>query len=569
MNAIRSAMTGLALLAWMAAACGQAATPTSTLPPADPRSATVGELAGTVTGRPAPAEPLAPVSIGFQLRSGGEVQTGEASKARLDFSDGAILRLAANSSFALQSVTPAADGSVTGRVRLELGRLWVSLFGGELQVETPVGVASVRGSFAVFTYQPGDPSTLDDDLLMVDCLEGACAAENDVVDEQLGNLERVVLSRRASLRQTLTQQDVLNFLQENPESGRLVATLTAAPPATETPTRTPSATATLGPAATATPPGPTDTLTPTEAPAETVVPVTLQPAFIVLGFHTVQPRETLFCLGRGYGVLPGAIAAANNLDAAAPLTIGQRLAIPAAQWTTIAAGPVCGPQFQSPFPGLPTATITATLSPAPATPICPAGQFFDPAMNQCRPISAGPTPTPTDTAPASVTPLPLPSATPTPVATRTPTTTATRSATPSLTPTPAPTFTPTTTATPTPTVTPTRDAAPPVISNLVPNPTTLFYPCSLAFSADLSDPSGVDAPTVRANFSILYFSPPVTGSTSLNLAGGTVFAGTWTGAISVTNAPGGSVSWGVQAADLIGNQGSATSPITVTISYCP
>ncbi len=551
-----------------ASACTQAAAPTATpAAPADPRTALVGELAGTVNGRPAPAEPLAPVTVGFRLQSGGEVQTGEASKARLDFNDGTILRLAANSAFTLRSVAPAADGSLTGRVTLAFGRLWVTLFGGELQVETPVGVASVRGSYAVFWYQPGDPDNPDDDLLVVDCLEGSCGAQNDVVDERLGNLERVVLSRQASLRQALTGLDVQAFLRENPEAQALVATLTAAPPATATPlptaTRTlPPSAASATPAASAVPPeatsAPATTAGPAAppAPTETLVPVTLTPGFTRMGVHTVRAGETLFCLGRGYGVLPGAIAAANALDPAVPLSIGQRLDIPAAPWTPISAGPVCGPQFQSLFPGLPTATVTPTPTFTASAVICPAGQFFDPGLGQCQPLP--PTATATVTPAPTATPFLLSTATFVPLVT------------PTFTAPPTATFTPPPTATATPTPTPTVDAAPPVISNLIPNPTTLNYPCSVTFSANLSDPAGVDATTVQANYATNYFGTPLPGnSTALTLASGSVFAGTWTSAVSITNSPGGYLNWSVQAADAWGNSGSTTSPITVTLSYCP
>ncbi len=98
----------------------------------------------------------------------------------------------------------------------------------------------------------------------------------------------------------------------------------------------------------------------------------------ILGQHVVQRGETLYCIGRGYGVLPGAIAQANALTGSSILSIGQVLNIPAAQWVNIPAGPVCAPQFQSPFTGLapssgssPTSTPT-TATPTPSATILPA-----------------------------------------------------------------------------------------------------------------------------------------------------------------------------------------------------
>jgi len=364
------------------------------------RSATLSELVGEVNGRARPDEALAPVSVGFQLEIGGEVRTGSEARARLDFSDQSIVRLSANSAYTLQSVRQADDGAVLARLKLTAGRIWVSLFGGELEVETPLGVASVRGSFAVFTYDPGDPNDPNDDVLVIDCIEGDCGARSPSINEQLSNMERLVLGNQTVLRLTLTGQDVLDFLRENPESQRVIATLTAAPPVnTPTETATASATpseATITPtsALNTTSPLVTPTATATVAPTTAVVPPT--PNAPLLGTHTVQQGETLFCIGRSYGVLPEAIAAANGFTMNAALRTGTALRIPAVRWPTIPAGPMCAVQFTSPF--APTATPTppgSSNNPTVTTtsgPACAPNEFFDPAMNVCRPIPTPNTP---------------------------------------------------------------------------------------------------------------------------------------------------------------------------------
>jgi hypothetical protein len=79
----------------------------------------------------------------------------------------------------------------------------------------------------------------------------------------------------------------------------------------------------------------------------------------------VRGGETLFCIGRGYGVLPSAIAAANGFAPATALRAGQVLNIPAVQWTNISAGPSCATQFQSPYPGLPPGGGITPTTPAP------------------------------------------------------------------------------------------------------------------------------------------------------------------------------------------------------------
>src|SRR5574341_553892 len=411
----------LVSLAALLAACARQPTPTAAppSPTLDARTAALSEAVNIVEARAVESEAFAPASLGYMLRAGGQVKTGDASKARLDFSDGTIVRLAQNSTFVMQSAA-ISDGSLLARVRLEAGKIWVSLTGGTLQVETPVGVAAVRGYFAIIQYSPGDPSNPDDDLLVLDCLEGACAAQNENVDAQLGNLERVVLNRVGFLRMTLTSAYVEAFLRENPEGQRLVATLTAAPPATDT--ATPMTTRAPRPSPTFTPsPTRTAIAAPTETPllTATPIPATLPP-LAILGQHTVRAGETLFCIGRGYGVLPDAIALVNGLTAPFNLTLDQVLKIPAVRWETIPAGPVCPPQFTPVFPalppnvGTPTNTPTITLTP---TPTCPPGQFFDPFQKLCRPPdtpvpSGTPTATalpPTFTPSATFTPTPLPS----------------------------------------------------------------------------------------------------------------------------------------------------------------
>ena len=63
-----------------------------------------------------------------------------------------------------------------------------------------------------------------------------------------------------------------------------------------------------------------------------------------LGWHVVKPGETLYCIGRAYGVSPSAIASYNGIVNPNRLCVGQALAIPNA-FAAIAAGPKCVAQF--------------------------------------------------------------------------------------------------------------------------------------------------------------------------------------------------------------------------------
>jgi LysM repeat protein len=369
---------------------------TTAAPAQDGRQATVSELVNIVEAKPSAGAAYAPAQEGVVVGEGGQVRTGVNSRARVDLSEGTIIRLGPDTVFTIEAITEG-DGGAVGLVSLDLGKLWASLTSGSLQVITPVGVASVRGSYALFQYDPGAAGDPNDNRLTIDCIEGACAAQLPGGDQQAGTLERIVVTGGQEVtRFNLTGEDVQAFIAENPDMGEaLSATLTAAAPtrAEAEPTLTPTAT----PQPQSAPPG------------------------NVLGTHTVLGGETLFCIGRAYGVLPGAIAAANNLNPNSLLSPGQALIIPGQQWLNIPAGPVCRAQFDSPFPAGPagpvfipqitvlipveappstapgdTSTPTgAGVQPSPtpqgpgsnapaATPNCPTPEFFDPVMDRCR-----------------------------------------------------------------------------------------------------------------------------------------------------------------------------------------
>lgn len=80
----------------------------------------------------------------------------------------------------------------------------------------------------------------------------------------------------------------------------------------------------------------------------------------ILGYHVVQPGETLYCIGRAYGVDPWAIAAENGIVMANHIVPGDVLAIPDA-YAYIPPGPVCAAQFG----GVPPCTCYAWHTVAP------------------------------------------------------------------------------------------------------------------------------------------------------------------------------------------------------------
>jgi LysM repeat protein len=133
-----------------------------------------------------------------------------------------------------------------------------------------------------------------------------------------------------------------------PPTATPTAEVTSAP-GTETPTTTESPTET--------------TVTPTVTPTPSTTPA--EPVGTVLGTHKVRWSETLYCIGRGYGVDPWAIARVNNIRWW-PYWVfpGQVLTIPNELWAPIPAGRVCATQFTA----TPAATPAVTVSPPTNTP---------------------------------------------------------------------------------------------------------------------------------------------------------------------------------------------------------
>ncbi len=200
------------------------------------RTARVSEVVNVVEARQPEQSAFAPALVGLTVKTQGQVRTGTVSKARVDFSEGSIVRLSDNTLLTVEATT-VTDGDLVSRFQLELGKVWISVFNHKLELQTPAGIATVRGSFAVaevILENPNDPQSA---VLLFDCLEGACTAKNDFVDTRFGNLERVVLRKdqRQVAPEAAPPERLREFLDNNrnPESQRIIPTLTAAP------TRTP------------------------------------------------------------------------------------------------------------------------------------------------------------------------------------------------------------------------------------------------------------------------------------------------------------------------------------------
>ncbi len=244
----RSALVLLCLLAILVSACAPATPAART---ASPLTGALGELSGRVEARFTGEPEFHPAAAGDILQVKDQVQTGEDGRARVDLSSGTIIRVAPSSLFTLASNEPAQGGLAT-KLKLEFGRIYIILNGGSLDVETPSGVASVRGSYMMAEI---DPVTLN---VTVTCLEGHCSAGGiEFTDGQKVTLfyyDPATGQYRPPLLEDMNEEDFQKWLDDNPEAKQILdlvlaarARLAAAP--TEEPAPTPD------PAAGVPPPG--------------------------------------------------------------------------------------------------------------------------------------------------------------------------------------------------------------------------------------------------------------------------------------------------------------------------
>ena len=200
---------------------------------ASPLTGTLSELSGRVESKQAEETAFQLVEAGDVLQVNDQVQTGDDGRVRIDLSSGTILRVAPSSLFTLAS-NEAVEGGLATKLKLELGRIYIILSGGSVDVETPSGVASVLGSYMMVEI---DPVTQD---VVITCLEGNCSAGGiDFSDGQKvtfyydpasGNYDPPIL-------EDMSEEDFQKWLDENPEARQILdQVLAARSTATPTPT---------------------------------------------------------------------------------------------------------------------------------------------------------------------------------------------------------------------------------------------------------------------------------------------------------------------------------------------
>lgn len=225
------------LLLALATTCLSACTPAATTPApvSETRAASITEVNGSAEALPAPGVAWQTASVGQQIAAGGGVKTGLNSRARLDINDGTIVRVAPETQFTLETLSPDLENPST-LFLLEAGKVFIQvtkeLGTGGFELKTPSGVAAVRGSLMAVEYYP------DNGHLIATCLEGACRLTSNS-----GNFADLTAGQQAGIRGFNAEPNepiaidvtrLNEWLQEFPEAASAANTITPGPPPTPT-----------------------------------------------------------------------------------------------------------------------------------------------------------------------------------------------------------------------------------------------------------------------------------------------------------------------------------------------
>ncbi len=181
---------------------------------ASTREGVISKIENSVSIRKTSAENAVAAETGMSLLEGGSVETDDSGKARVDLMpEGTIVRVGPSSSFKLLELVEEG-GEPKTTLELLFGKVYILLNGGSLSVETPSGVASVRGSLLSVEY---DPETK---RIKAACLEGDCSLQGedgDEIDIPEGQASFIDEGELPMDPFPMDQDEVQDWLDENPD----------------------------------------------------------------------------------------------------------------------------------------------------------------------------------------------------------------------------------------------------------------------------------------------------------------------------------------------------------------
>lgn len=159
--------------------------------------------------------------VGYILEENGQIQTGIDGRARFDLSDQSIVRIGPSSLFTFISLEGEPDDTIS-RMQLLFGKMWAVLRGDSLTIDTPSGVATIRGSYIGIIIEE---NTL---MVTVNCFEGDCSVRNNAGEVNLvaGQAVDLLNIDTPPIIRPIAGDDEEEFLDEIPESEEVIPAMT-------------------------------------------------------------------------------------------------------------------------------------------------------------------------------------------------------------------------------------------------------------------------------------------------------------------------------------------------------
>ena len=289
-----------------------------------------------------------------------QVLTHQDGRVRIELSNGTFFRLSPLTTFVLEEMEEREDG-LFARLMLEIGELWIILKGGAVDVDTPSGLASVRGSYLHVSYWPDTGETY------ITCLEGECSLENlgEVIKLVAGQTAIILNADAPPVAGKMSDEEVEEWLNMNPEATQVIISLTETvaanegkePPQAMTATPTEEQSLSLG-----------DTPTPSATAFDCGPPSDWVD-------YTVHQGDTLEALSAAYRVSTEELQHANCMGTSTAVTAGDFIFVPNVPTTTPTFTATWTPTLvPTKVPPISTPTFTPTLIPSNLNAV-----FFNPA----------------------------------------------------------------------------------------------------------------------------------------------------------------------------------------------
>jgi len=327
-------------------------------PAPEPLSAVLSEITGSVQITKGADGSTLEASDGAPIVLNDRVFTNQNSRARVDISSGTLIRMSPLTTFVLTTMENNNNDPLT-RLKLEAGRLWIILNGGSVEVDTPAGQASVRGSYLHVWVNSGTGET------EISCLEGNCQLGNNggTLDLVAGQTARIANSASPPSPGRMSDENVDEWLAFNPEATLVIIPLTATSAVVDLMTPTVFQYSTPTPIPTNTP---FSFFNDTSTPLPTDTNCGPNPTWI---FHTVKSGETVESIASLYRIETEALRTANCFPVDFILPAGMEIYVPDVATSTPIPGssatiPPSGSGSGSGY----TATPGKTMTPAPIGP---------------------------------------------------------------------------------------------------------------------------------------------------------------------------------------------------------